>query len=293
MYTIQGNSYHFVLIDFDMAVVVEDNAGQSTYKTSSKHRTGTLPFMAHELVLDAWKGAQNPSDWKPIRHHLRHDYESLLFVSFWLMTSLTPRGTKSDVEHDMLVEFAKSLQRGGLLQLSDRKRTTCTTSLGKAGIILPKPTSILTSWFNHWTLVFLQAETALEIYDRELADFEQGVADAPPPFDHETVNGMITRDRLKAALDPYIPALSKQTAGRAHEFKPRLDGDTDNEEADEVAPNDHGPELSTNHRSVAGPSDGGTSHAHTGPDAARAKVDARIGEHSRLRSRDKLKKPKW
>ena len=56
MYEIQDNAYYFILIDFDMAIFVEDKRGNSTYKTSSKHRTGTLPFISFELILDVVEG---------------------------------------------------------------------------------------------------------------------------------------------------------------------------------------------------------------------------------------------
>ena len=76
MYEMRGGKYYFILIDFDMAVTVAEDGEESTYVTSSRHRTGTLPFMAWELILDAAHALLN-KDWVPIEHRLRYDWASL------------------------------------------------------------------------------------------------------------------------------------------------------------------------------------------------------------------------
>ncbi|KDN33251.1 hypothetical protein RSAG8_13656, partial [Rhizoctonia solani AG-8 WAC10335] len=60
-----------VLIDLDRAV---DHRIDGNNNASSLHRTGTLPFMALDLLHD--------DDKYP--HHLRHDLESFLYVLFWI-----------------------------------------------------------------------------------------------------------------------------------------------------------------------------------------------------------------
>ena len=49
MYEMRGDKFYFILIDYDMGVLLSTK-GKSSYKASSKHRTGTLPFMARALV---------------------------------------------------------------------------------------------------------------------------------------------------------------------------------------------------------------------------------------------------
>ena len=59
MYEICDGVIKFILIDFDLATFVDDN-GVPLSKSSSNHRTGTLPFMAWELVQDVYMLATNP-----------------------------------------------------------------------------------------------------------------------------------------------------------------------------------------------------------------------------------------
>lgn len=58
-----------ILNDFDMAMEITDGVPNST---NSHHRTGTLPFMARELL-----GVINPE------HLYRHDLESYFYILIW------------------------------------------------------------------------------------------------------------------------------------------------------------------------------------------------------------------
>ncbi|KIM39465.1 hypothetical protein M413DRAFT_191595 [Hebeloma cylindrosporum] len=60
---------HGILNDFDMAAEITDGVAHST---NSHHRTGTLPFMARELL-----GVTNPE------HLYRHDLESFFYILIW------------------------------------------------------------------------------------------------------------------------------------------------------------------------------------------------------------------
>src|SRR5882762_8099046 len=70
-----------ILNDFDLAGRVEAEGRLSG--ATARHRTGTLPFMAIELLEDV--GA---------RHELRHDLESLFYVAIWWAV----KGTKEEEE---------------------------------------------------------------------------------------------------------------------------------------------------------------------------------------------------
>ena len=59
MYEIRDGRYYFILIDFDMAVYLGNGkkrgeAGNGSLSATSKNRTGTLPFMACELVTTSY-----------------------------------------------------------------------------------------------------------------------------------------------------------------------------------------------------------------------------------------------
>ena len=115
MYEIRNGAYYFVLIDFDMAIVVEDRKGKSTYQASSKHRTGTLPFMAWELIQDAIRGMDD-CHWVPVPHLLRHDYESLFYVSFWSVTAIPDPRERS--RRTVLAKWANSNKLGNFSRRS-------------------------------------------------------------------------------------------------------------------------------------------------------------------------------
>lgn len=62
-----------VLNDWDMASYVELN--NEIYSPTAKHRTGTIPFMARELLT---KGTPGPPP-----HLYRHDLESFFYIIVW------------------------------------------------------------------------------------------------------------------------------------------------------------------------------------------------------------------
>ncbi|KAH9896016.1 hypothetical protein C8Q73DRAFT_462273 [Cubamyces lactineus] len=72
-----GGRADFILTDFDLAVMLNDDG--TPRGPTAKHRTGTLPFMARELLEDL---ALHPGD-PHVLHELHHDYESLFWVALW------------------------------------------------------------------------------------------------------------------------------------------------------------------------------------------------------------------
>jgi hypothetical protein len=65
----QATQSRGILNDFDMAMEITDGV---PHTTNSHHRTGTLPFMARELL-----GVVNPE------HLYRHDLESFFYILIW------------------------------------------------------------------------------------------------------------------------------------------------------------------------------------------------------------------
>ncbi|KAI0660109.1 hypothetical protein C8Q70DRAFT_1053345 [Cubamyces menziesii] len=70
---------NFILGDFDLAATL--NPDGTPQDPAGKRHTGTLPFMALELLEDmASKPGLNSA---PVVHELHHDYESLYWVTLW------------------------------------------------------------------------------------------------------------------------------------------------------------------------------------------------------------------
>ena len=67
MYYYSGNSTVGVLGDWDLARVI------SSFGTTNTDRTGTIPFMARQLLLG-----------KPVVHMFRHDAESFIWLFLWV-----------------------------------------------------------------------------------------------------------------------------------------------------------------------------------------------------------------
>ncbi|EKM49064.1 uncharacterized protein PHACADRAFT_107624, partial [Phanerochaete carnosa HHB-10118-sp] len=78
----------FILNDFDLATCATVD-GKLKGGPISKHHTGTLPFMSYELLHDMWstyevvRKLSGDSPLVPARHHLRFDYELLLYIALW------------------------------------------------------------------------------------------------------------------------------------------------------------------------------------------------------------------
>lgn len=109
MVHVREGKFHFILIDFDLAIVLpQSHDAESSYVASSKFRTGTLPFMAHELVFDASLFDIRAKDVTsvPIQHCLRHDYESLFWVSLYSVLSLLQKGLSTARRQKLVLELA-------------------------------------------------------------------------------------------------------------------------------------------------------------------------------------------
>ena len=213
MWEIKDGAYNFILIDFDMATVVESDDGLFSYKASSKHRTGTLPFMAFELIYDAFRGTQPDVEaWIPVAHLLRHDFESLFYLGFWCATALPDPepGTRKE-DNNILVHFAKQLEKGGLELLAHFKQNLVTSPFGYSKVTLPASLRDLRPWFTGFTTAFRESVSALKAYQAAIDDVDDGIASpstAAAAYDFETAGGWLTRSKLKEMLDSRTPARS-------------------------------------------------------------------------------------
>ncbi len=108
MYEIRGGSIWLILNDFDLAARV-DKDGVPLQTSSTKHRTGTLPFMAVDILQNLTTAI----------HYLRHDLESAFWVALWCLI-------KFPCSDDPEIEKAKRkallpLEEGNLDQITRTK----------------------------------------------------------------------------------------------------------------------------------------------------------------------------
>ncbi|KAJ3528416.1 hypothetical protein NM688_g8002 [Phlebia brevispora] len=200
MYEMRGGKYYFILIDFDMAVILPTDPN-ATYIASSRHRTGTLPFMSWELIDDA--AGSSGSSWKPIRHLLRHDYESLFWVALWCILVLLTRGLDSEARKSSL-GLAKLLEASDLAMVASKKKSICERTLKASRINLPPLAQDLADWFYGWWRIFKRANGARSDWEERCYDQEKR-GESPELFDEETLNGIFTKDALNAVLSPLMP----------------------------------------------------------------------------------------
>ncbi|KAF7795529.1 hypothetical protein EIP86_006691 [Pleurotus ostreatoroseus] len=186
MFQKQGDNYHFILNDFDMAVILKDDGTRDS--PSSKHRTGTLPFMAVSLLRDAIVTARS-SNRSPTRHLLCHDYESLFWVCIWCILTLF-LDLLSQKHREDFIRIAKQWEDSNLDFAQSNKLAISTRPLVNSGLELPEHVSDLAGWFNGWTTLLRAADSKV---------VEQ-TCEPVKNFDADTAGGVLTRDNILASL---------------------------------------------------------------------------------------------
>ncbi len=107
----------FILNDFDLAARLRKD-GFPINPSDSTHRTGTLPFMAHDLVE-----AMATAEQTKIIHTVRHDLESVFWVALWCSVyvvepNLAEQGALTWKERN---EFLSKLETGSHDTISSKK----------------------------------------------------------------------------------------------------------------------------------------------------------------------------
>lgn len=198
MWEERDNKYHFILIDFDMATDVTPRSSDGEYVTSSKSRSGTLPFIARDIIKNMQEAItrKDPNHTGSIPHYLRHDLESLHYVVIYILAIYVLDGlTKEEI--DDLREAMLSWESGSNLNTIWASKDSCCVS-GFQTTLSPQAEP-LKEWLAAWNDVFLKAAGALRRHVRD----KKG--SAPKPFDMETLKGTITPAKLRAALKPCMP----------------------------------------------------------------------------------------
>lgn len=201
-----GEYYHFILIDFDMAVVIPE--GESRYPASSRHRTGTLPFMAADLLLDAYDASMNPKGWNPIKHLLRHDLESLFWVSAWSLMTLPIKGLCQEIA-EKTVQSVWIFERGNLRNIGLTKNALPLTGFQSAGLVFPPAAECVEAWLDQFSDV-LDAGFRSSAEWRKNSKRKRSTRNPAHSADDsisawETGGDNITPDNLKAKLTQAYP----------------------------------------------------------------------------------------
>ncbi|KAJ3554595.1 hypothetical protein NM688_g3026 [Phlebia brevispora] len=213
MYEKRGDYYHFVLIDFDMAVVLPKH--ESTYVASSSHRTGTLPFMAKELIYNAWMIIKTKGARSPIKHLLRHDLESLLWVSLWGVSTLLTKYLTHD-ETEALAEWVRSWEVGNLNDIAGRKNTICCQGLDECEVVFPPHALCLKPWFDAWTQTLEETYTFTNRWMKK----SKAQKDKASTLEWETAGGTLTPKNLKKILLESFP-IPEQYLQESNAEKPK------------------------------------------------------------------------
>lgn len=194
MFQVRRGNYYFILNDFDMAVVLGSDDG-SPYTPSARHRAGTLPFMAVSLIHDAYHHNKSPS-WKSTKHLLRHDYESLFWVSLWCVLALhlhTVPPDKQESNRAILMKWECS----DLDTVQASKLSLSVRHLRASGITLPPAALCLEKWLDGWNSVLWDLVVELRRWE--------SLAEPPASYDVETANGIFSKERLLGTLTPLMP----------------------------------------------------------------------------------------
>jgi Fungal protein kinase len=167
----EGDKIYAVLNDFDLAVSAD------VQSTSSKHRTGTKPFMAIDLI--------HPD---PTVHMYRHDLESMFYVLVWI-TSRFHNG--QEIADPPLQEWADNSGA----TLLEKKSFFFMMSAS------PRRTQQFES-FGPW-VVSMKNMMQDGFLARERYISAVGLAKSrnSPPFEHDTLGGFVTFEKFQAVLD--------------------------------------------------------------------------------------------
>lgn len=226
MYEMRGSRHYFILIDFDMAIIVPSRG--STYTASSKHRTGTLPFMAFELVMDVGRASKTTS-WRPIPHVLRHDFESLFWIAVWCVLTLYLMSLPKELRGG-LRETAKMFSQGDVAFIASYKLQFATWGFKNSELTLPPAAQPLGQWFDAWSRLFMHGQA-----DMANTDAPSDIGNVSDRWGErwETAGDRLTRDTLKKVLSAAypIPAEHQLTAEIEAMDPEELNSDTEDAEA--------------------------------------------------------------
>ncbi|CAL1712042.1 unnamed protein product [Somion occarium] len=191
MYDIRDGTIYLILNDFDLSSVVDQN-GEPTGATA-RHRTGTLPFIAVDLL-------HNPDS----PHYVRHDIESIFYVATWCAIKLPLEDTTvSETQRrraqlqDWELHGAKSVARVKIEILHSDRFVKLPLSDDYAPYL---------PWLYQICKVMEAGQRAITDRKRELA--VMGII-AEDSFNAETCGGHITYENVKKAMSVGMASVCK------------------------------------------------------------------------------------
>jgi len=187
-----------VLTDYDLSsLTVKMN---SDYTKTSQQRTGTPPYMAHELLI----GTSTP-------HLYRHDLESLFYIMLLMASRHTIETPKGEGKPRVV------MRRSGGLQFQDwfdQPRYNMLGSLKAIFLLRMQPIALslvfedFLPWLEDLQQCFSDGFT-LQLSHNNRAQKSWRPTDQPAKFDEETLGGQITYATILTA----VPHLTGELKG--------------------------------------------------------------------------------
>jgi len=164
-----------ILNDFDMATEWFPDTKEAQV-SAAHHRTGTLPFMALELV--------DNDETEPV-HLYRHDLESFFYILIWAAThydfeSQTKKDTPAVMRDWLSPDTAAEMKR------------KLTTGFHFKSAITPLVLAPFEELWETW-VVPLRVLFGQAFHDRTYGESKKG-------FDNTTINGQVTFEKFMAAM---------------------------------------------------------------------------------------------
>lgn len=227
MYDGRSGRDHFVLIDFDLAGRVDEHGLPK--KATSRRHTGTLPFMAYDLVYDmsrkaiaqahgsSRRGSQCGSaestmpgneqvDRESVTtiHCVRHDFESVLWLCLWCAVK-----TVDPSQHRGIQEAQKRYENhlaawetGTYTQIADNKSCWLATSRYIDAVECSPCFEHLRSWMSALWFCFSNGRNVhnswMMLRHRRKAERDLAKLDFPR---YESWHGKVTKAALMAELN--------------------------------------------------------------------------------------------
>jgi len=204
MYTTRNNQDCFILNDFDLAAEVNES-GQPMGGPTSRHRTGTLPFMAYELLEDMHNAAlakQRGKEHRAILHCVRFDFESLFWVALWCAIKVVGQGIprRKDIEATRRMAYLVEWEAGSYHAIATKKSWLLTRAEVLRQANLSPTFAPLMDWFVGFQTCF--ADGVLKRQGWLNKQERRKTKDAPETFQQfETLHDEVTLENLLDAMD--------------------------------------------------------------------------------------------
>ncbi|KAI0692608.1 hypothetical protein BC835DRAFT_1520876 [Cytidiella melzeri] len=197
MYQKRGSEDYFVLVDIDSGVGLDENGFPK--EATPRHRTGTLPFMALELIQDMQAAEEMDSECERVIHCVRHDYESVLWVTLWCAIKIADPNAPDKYAKFRVAELAE-WEFGTYKQIANNKLVVLMQANQSALRLSP-----LFEHLRRWIMAFktpfgnsaIMKLTQLAL----IRSNQQELKDSFETF--ETSGGLITYEKLLATFEGF------------------------------------------------------------------------------------------